>query len=243
MRPARRNGVSGGTAVRPADFNGVNLLVIEIDFVVRQQPAALIRLRDALLVDLLPHVGSGHHMLSGGNRNDYFEPFAGPVQHVLFPVDAAGFTGSRETQRRGNSRRVAADGEAFEQAPVETDFEHLLPAEPLDVILVVGFELHADAVIAIDRKVVFRRNAAAGAERHVLVLPPVLAHVEGYFVGCRRRTRGRQADREPRHLPRHGHVTFHMGGGERQRSGDIVEAAVRGRVARQQLHYIDINAK
>ena len=180
-------------------------------------------------------------MGSGGNGRDHLKPFARPVQHVLLPVDAAGFPGSRETERRRNTRRVAADSEAFEQAAVEANLQHLLPAESLDVILVVGFELHADPVVAVNRKIMFRGDTAAGAERHVVVLPPILAHVQGNLVSCRGRSRRRQTDRKPGHLPRHRHVALHMGRGEGQRCGDIVETAIGGGVTRQQFHYIDIN--
>ena len=162
--------------------------------------------------------------------------------HVRFPRGIAGkarLAVPCVARSRRPAFRTAADGEPFHQLAVETDVELLRPAHALDVVLVLALQANLDRVLAVDGKRVADRHAAARSKRQILALPIVLYHVQRNLEGLDGRARGRQAGREARHLPRDRQVALEMRRRDRQRLGDVVEAAVGGLVARQERLHIE----
>ena len=134
----------------------------------------------------------------------------------------------------------AADREPLQQLAIETNVELLRPAHALEVILILALQANLDEVLAVDRKIVVNRDAAARSERQVFALPVVLHDVQRNFECFDRRARRRKARREPRDLASHRHVAFQVSRRNRKRIREIVEAAVRGVVAGQERLHVDV---
>ena len=163
--------------------------------------------------------------------------------HVLFPLGIAGkarFAVAGVAGRGGPALGSAADREPLQQLAVEPDVELLRPAHAHDVVLILPAETDFDEVLAVDRKVVANGDAAARSERQIFALPIVLHDVQRNLEGLERRNRGRKTRREPRDLTRHRQVAFQMRRRNREHVGEVVEAAVRGFVARQERLHIEV---
>ena len=95
-------------------------------------------------------------------------------------------------------------------------------------------------VLAVDGKVVANRDAATRSERQIFALPIVLHHVQRNLECLEPRARGRQTRREPRDLTRHRQVALEVRRRNREDVREVVEAAVRRLVARQQRLHVDV---
>ena len=115
------------------------------------------------------------------HRDADLQPGVSVDLHVLFPFGIAGkvwLTVAGVTGRGGPALGAASNGEPLQQLAVEADVELLRPSHALEVILILPLETNLDEVLAVDRKVVANRHAAARSERQIFALPIVLDHVQ-----------------------------------------------------------------
>ena len=181
-------------------------------------------------------------MRSGADRHADFESRVSADLHVLFPRVVAGKAGlavAGVAGCGGPALRSTADCEALQQLAIETDVELLRPSHALDVVLVLPLQTNLDQVLAFDRKVVVNRKAAARSERQILALALVLHDVKGNLERLDARARRRKTYGEPRHLTSDRQIAFEMGRRDRERIREVVEAAIRGFVARQQRLHVE----
>ena len=118
------------------------------------------------------------------NRDANFQAGVARELHVGFPFGIA-----RKTRlavagvagRRGPALACASHREPLQQLAIQADIELLRPSHALEVILILPLQADLNQVLAVDRKVVVNRDAAARAERQILALPVFLAaHAAGF---------------------------------------------------------------
>ena len=232
--------------VGPPDLDRADRRVAHVDLVVGEHPAALQRLRQALG---LPQLADERHpdgVGTGLDRGLDDQVIVAGELHERFPLGVLHeprLAGAGVAGRARDPGSVAADGEALQQPPVETDVKLLRPTHPHEIRLVLAAQPHPDDVLAVDGELVGNREAAPRAQRQVLALPAVLHDVQGHLEGVEPRRRGRQPDRETGDLPGHRQVPLQMGARDGQNVGEIVEAAVRRFVARQQIGDVDVEGE
>src|SRR5258706_7704641 len=94
----------------------------------------------------------------------HLEPGVRIFLHVFFPRGIAGKSRlaiAGVTGRRRPALSFASDGKPLDQSAIETDVEQLRPAHAHDVILILPSQANLDHVLAINRKVIANRHAAA----------------------------------------------------------------------------------
>ena len=228
--------------MRPADPDRADGGMIHVDLVVRQHPAALQRLRQSFGLPQLPHERHADHPRSRFHRHAELQVRVAGDLHVLFPAHVpgeAGLAGAGVAGRGRPALRSPPDHEALQQPAIEPHVELLRPAHAHDVVLVLPAELHPDDVFAVDREVVANCHAAARAERQILALAVVLHDVQRNLERLDPGRGRRQAGCEPRRLPRYREVAFQMDSGDGEDVGEVVEAAVRRLVTRQQRLHVE----
>ena len=183
-------------------------------------------------------------MRAGGDVRSDLEAGVAANLHVLLPRVVSGearLAVAGVACGRGTALRFSADAEPLDEFPVEADVERLRPAHAFDVVLILPLQADLDEVFAGNGKVVMDRRAAARSERQILALPIVLHHEERDLESLEARTRGRESDSEARHLARDGEIAFEVRGGNRQRVGEVVEAAVGGFIAGQKRFGVEVD--
>ena len=244
--PARGVGDGARHLVGPADLDRADRRVAHVDLVVGEHPAALQRLRQALLLPQLAHERHPHGVGAGLDRHLDEQVVVAGELHERFPL---GVLHEPRLARAGVAGRaryaggVAPDGEASQQPPVEADVEPLRPAHPHEIGLVLAAQPHPDGVLAVDGELVGDREPAPRAERQVLALPAVLDDVQGHLEGVEPRRRRRQPHRQAGDLPGHRQVPLEMGARDGEDVGEVVEAAVGRLVPRQQRGDVDVEGE
>ena len=163
--------------------------------------------------------------------------------HVLFPFRVSGKTRLSVpgiTRSGGPALGCSPNREALEQLAIQPNIELLRPPHPFDVVLILPLQTNFDEVLTRGREVMANRDPATRPERQVFTLPVVLQHMQRDLETFQCRNCRRQTDCQPRHLPCHGKVSLEMSGRDRQRTREVVEAAVSGFIARQQWLHVDI---
>src|SRR5262249_606449 len=138
---------------------------------------ALLRLWEPLRFPHLPDERDADQARAGLDGDAHLEPRVRALLHVFFPRVIAGkprLAITRITGSRGPPLAFAANGEPLHQRTVETDVELLRPAHAHDVVLILPPQTNFDHVLAINRKVVANRHAAARSERQVFALKILL---------------------------------------------------------------------
>ena len=185
-------------------------------------------------------------MRAGFDRHANLEAGISADLHVLFPLLIAGIAGlavAGVARTGGPAFAFTTDGEPLQQLSVEPHVELLRPTHAHQVVLVLPPQTNLDAVVSSRREVVARGDAAASPERQIFALPIVLHHVLGNFEHFERGPLWRQRGREPGHLTRHRQVPLQVRRRDRQRVGELVEAAVGGFVAGQLRPHVEIEAE
>ena len=240
---AGRLGRRPGYIVRTANLDRTHARVVHVELVVRQDPAPLEWLRNAFRLPQLPHERDADDARSRLHRHADLQACVAADLHVRFPfgiAGKAGFAVAGVTGRGGPALSFPSDGEPFQQLAIEPDIELLRPAHAHDVVLILPPETNFDEVLGVDRKDMPNRDAAARSERQILALPIVLHHVQGNLECLEARAGGRQTRRKPRDLTRHRHVSLQVGRRNREDVREVVEAAVRRLVSRQQRPHVQV---
>src|SRR4030095_15849864 len=107
-------------------------------------------------------------------------------------------------------------------------------AHPDQIEIELSLEDHFDAVVAVERKVIRDRNAAARSERQFLAGTIVLRGRGGNANRVLDRGDRRVADREPADRVRRRHVVLEKSRGDREHTGDVVESLLVALVGWQQ---------
>ncbi len=191
----------------------------------------------------LAHKRNSDDVRSSLDGDAHFQTGVAADLHVLLPRVIAGKSRLAVTFIAGGRRtafRFSADGETLQEPAVQTDIESLRPSHPFQVILILALQTNLKEILAIDREVVMDGQAAARSERQVFVLPVLLQDMQRDLESVHFRLSWRQARREPRDLARDGEVSLHVRGRDGQGIGKVVEAAVRGFIARQLRPDIDV---
>ena len=191
----------------PSDLDRADGGMIHVDLDVCQHPAALQRLRQTFRLPQFPHERHPDHPRSRLHRHAELQISVAADLHVFLPAHVPGearLTGAGVARRGRPALSPPADGEALQQPAVETDIELLRPAHAHDVVLVLPAEPHPDDVLAVDRKVVAHRDAAARSKRQILALAVVLHDVQRNLERLDPGRGRRQARCQPRRLPRNG---------------------------------------
>ena len=197
--PARRVRDRAGGAVRSADLDRSHGRVAHVDLVVGQDPAALLRLRQAFRLPQLAHERHADDAGAGRHRHAHLEARIAGQLHVGLPLGSAGEARLAVAGVAGRGRGAggrAAHGESLQELAVETHVELLRPAHAHQVVLILPAQPHLDQVLAVDRELVANRDAAARAERQIVILTVVLDDVQRNLEGVERRAR-RAAARWP----------------------------------------------
>ena len=241
--PPAARGVGGGghDAVRAADLDGADGRIPHVELIVGEHAATLQRLRQPFRFPVLPDERDADHARSRRDGHADVETRVAGQLHVGFPfgrAGEAGFAVAGVARRRGPAGCRAADHEPLDQFPVEPHVELLRPAHAHQVVLILPAQPHLDRVVAVHRKLVTNRDAAARAEWQIFVLSILLHHVKRNLEGLEHRHRRRHADCEARDLSRRGEIAFEMRGGDREDIRKIIEAAVGGFVAGEQCLHI-----
>ena len=237
-RAAARRVAGTRDLVWPADADRADRGVPVIDLVVRQELARLPRLQDPFR---LPDVADERHpdrARSRLHRHADLQPIVGRLQ-IGLPLRVAPL-GDGERDRRGPAAGLAADREPPHQLAVDPHVELVGRGHAEDVVLPVGPQLDLDEVVAVDREVIWDGHAAPRAEREILALALVLQQEQRHVEGLEPRSGGRQPGGEPRDGASRREVALELRGGNRQHVGVVVEAGVRGLVARQQRRDVQV---
>ena len=164
--------------------------------------------------------------------------------HVHLPFGSAERTRlarARVAGGRGTGvERASTDRESLDERAIEPKVELLRPSHAHQVVLILPTQLDLEQVLPIHRKIVPHCDAAARSEREVLGLPLILNHMQRDLEGLHPGSHGWQARSQARHLARHRHVSLHVRGRDRERVGEIVEAAIRGLVTRQERLHVHL---
>ena len=203
--------------IRPADLYRANVGVAHIDLIVRDDAAQLHRLGKALRLPHFSYKGDADNMGPRLHGDANFEARIARYLHIGFPFGIAGEAGlavAGVAGRRGPALRAASHGETLEELAIQPDIELLRPAHALEVILILALEANFDQVLAVHRKIVVNRHAAAGANRQVFAHAVFLQHMERNLEAVHTGFSGRKPYCQTRDLPGHRHVPLKM------RSGD-----------------------
>ena len=242
LAPARRLRRHAVHAMRSADVDRADRRVAHVDLIVGEDAAALQRLRQSLRFPHLAHERHADDARARRHRHAHLEARIAGQLHVGFPLGRAGearLAVAGVARRRRRARRLAADGESLDELAVEPDVELLRPAHAHQVVLILAAQPDRDQILAIDRKLVANRDAAARTERQVFILPIVLHDVQRNLEGLERGARRWQAGRQPRHLSRRGEIALEMRRRNGEDVGEIVEAAVGGLITGQQRLHVE----
>ena len=225
-------------AMRAADVDRADRRIAHVDLIVGEHAAALQRLRQPFRLPHLPHERHADDARARRHRHAHFEARVAGQLHVGFPFGRAGEAGlaiAGVARRRRRARRLAADDESLDQLAVEPHVELLRPAHAHQVVLILPPQPDLDRVLAVDRKLVANRDAAARSERQVFILPIVLDDVQRNLEGLERRRR-RRACRWRAASPVAPRTDSARDASVEMREdvGEIVEAAVGGLIAGQQ---------
>ena len=229
--------------IRTADLDRADVRVIHVHLVVGNDPAPLQRLREAFRLPHFPHERHADHTRTRLDRDANLQPGVSGNLHVLFPFGVAGkarLSTAGPTLRGGPALGCASHREPLQQLAIQADVEPLRPPDALEVILILPLQADFDQVLAIDRKVVVNRDAAARSQRQVFTLPVVLQHMQRDLEGLELGLGGRQTRRQPRDLPGHRHVSLQVSRRNREDIGEVVEAAVGRLVPGEQRLHIDV---
>ena len=140
-------------------------------------------------------------------------------------------------------RRRAADREPLDQRAVDAHVELLRRAETADVVGIRALQSQPDRVLAVHRKAVAYRDAAARAERQVLAEPPVLVQEQGYAVRVHACHRRRHPHRETTDPARRRQVALEERRRDRQDRGHVVEAVRVRVVGRQERRHVHVDVQ
>jgi len=133
------------------------------------------------------------------------------VQGVRLPVVRTADVPGKADRGR-HPRCLAAERELPDAGAVKTKIDLVCFVDPADIADVVGPQTDLNPILAVDRKVMANRRAAARAEREVFALLVVLEQVQRDIVGLDDgATGGWPADDEPADLPRRRHVPLEQG--------------------------------
>ena len=227
--------------VRTTDQDRVHGRLAVIQLIGGAGKAPLRWLQDAFRLPVFLHERDAHLSRARLHRNADLEARIRRV-HVHFPRGIA-LRVPREALGRGHARAFAAHGEPLDEHAIEAHVNLVRFSHTHQIQIQLPLQHHLDAVLAVERKEIANRGAAARPEWQRLARPIVLDQRRGNLERVDDRIDRGIADGESTDCRGRGEVALQQGRRDRQDAGDIVEALVVRLVGQQERSTVDLECE